>query len=168
MSVEKKGSPLPPAKITTSPASKAAWAPRELYPSATRGMSTELITRTGTPSLARQSCRARELINVASMPIWSARFRSISPLERPRQMLPPPRVTPTCTPRACRLWICRATASTFSKSTVSPWPPMASPESLRDTRLYFSIHPPFPVRRGGASPLPRLFPIRKERQSGVP
>ena len=53
-----------------------------------------------TPTASRAELRARELITVAHMPIWSPFTRSKpfdAPL-RPRKMLPPPMTMPICTP----------------------------------------------------------------------
>ena len=53
------------------------------------------ITRTETSCLRRASPRARALITVAIMPMWSAMTRSIrrADSDRPRKMLPPPTTT---------------------------------------------------------------------------
>jgi hypothetical protein len=69
VSVEKYGLPVPAAKMTRLPFSRWCSARRRMYGSATWRISRAVITRVGTPTRSRASCRARALITVASMPM---------------------------------------------------------------------------------------------------
>ena len=94
VSVEKKGLPVPPPNTAIFPSSMARRASLRVKGCATWGMVMEVNTSVGTPSCSSLSETARAFITVASMPILSARVRSILPLERPRQKLPPPTTMP--------------------------------------------------------------------------
>ena len=71
-----------------------------------------LITRVGTPICSRASESARELMTVASMPMWSAVTRSMfwAAAATPRKILPPPTTTPIWTPAAATSATSRASA----------------------------------------------------------
>ena len=60
-------------------------------------ISMAVCTRTGMPFCSHTSATARQFITVASMPMWSARVRSMAPplFLAPRQKLPPPTTRPT-------------------------------------------------------------------------
>src|SRR5690349_9904747 len=97
------------------------------------------MTRVCVPICSSASCNARELMTVASMPMWSAATRSIfrSLAEMPRKMLPPPTTMPTCTPARTTSEI--SWASSFTRSALMPKavPPASdSPLSLSRMRLY--------------------------------
>ena len=89
---------MPPAKITTRPFSRWRMARRRMKGSATSRISIAESTRVLTPARSSASCRARPLITVASMPMWSAETRSMpwALSETPRKMLPPPTTAATC------------------------------------------------------------------------
>jgi hypothetical protein len=75
-------------------------------------MATAVCTRVSTPSFSSASWRARALITVASIPMWSAEERSIPAAdgELPRKMFPPPTTIPISVPSlACSSPISRAT-----------------------------------------------------------
>ena len=85
-------------------------------------------------------------MTVASMPMWSARVRSMLPLERPRQKLPPPTTMATSTPISTSSFTGLQMLSTVSKSM--PWPALPardSPLSFKSTRLYFATIENSPV-----------------------
>ena len=86
--------------MTTRPFSRWRVARCRMYGSAIRFISIAVCTRTGTPRCSSASASASALIVVASMPIWSARVRSILPPPSltPRQKLPPPTTTPISQP----------------------------------------------------------------------
>ena len=107
--------------------------------SATWGMTALVITTAGTPAWRRASFRARAFITVASMPILSASMRSILPLERPRQKLPPPTTMPIWAP-ARYAWAMppQMPAMTPSSKPEPLAPARASPLTLSRTRLYFT------------------------------
>ena len=88
--MEKIGLPVPPPKTTILPLSSAAMALSLVKHSATWGMKELVITTASAPCWCRASLTASAFITVASIPILSASMRSILPLERPRQKLPPP------------------------------------------------------------------------------
>src|SRR5580704_10287496 len=98
-----------------------------------------LITRVYTPICSRASCSARELMTVASMPMWSAVTRSIfwAAAATPRKILPPPTTRPTCTPVAATAATSPASSLTRAASIPKAAPPAsASPLSLSRMRLY--------------------------------
>ena len=83
---------------------------------------------------------AMQFMAVASMPIWSARVRSMwpSPFLTPRQKLPPPMTTPTWTPMATHSLMTSATRPMTWKSRPKCLSPArASPLIFSSTRLYF-------------------------------
>src|ERR1019366_7830606 len=73
---------------------------RRMYGSATWCISMALITRVGMPICSSASLKARELMTVASMPMWSPVTRSMlrAAAATPRKMLPPPTTTPKVFP----------------------------------------------------------------------
>ena len=78
-------------------------------------------------------------MTVASIPILSARVRSILPLVRPRQKLPPPTTMPIWTPRSYAFFTPPQMASMAASSKPMPFsPPSASPLIFRRIRLYFN------------------------------
>ena len=106
-----------------------------IYGSATCCMFSAVCTRTVRPSCSSASATASAFIVVASMPIWSARVRSISPEERPRQKLPPPTTMAICAPISCAFWMPRQMLWVVSVSMPKPRSPArASPLSLSRTR----------------------------------
>ena len=77
---------------------------------------------------------------VASMPILSAQVRSISPLERPRQKLPPPTTTPIWVPRVWASRIPSQMARIATSSNPAPFSPArASPLTFNKMRLYWFV-----------------------------
>jgi hypothetical protein len=98
--VLKYGLPVPAAKMTTRPFSRCRIARRLMYGSQTSDMVMALWTRVCWPWRSRLACSARPLMTVASIPMKSAVDRSMprSLAASPRQMLPPPITTATCTP----------------------------------------------------------------------
>ena len=78
--------------MVTRPFSMCRMARRRMKGSQTSCISIAERTRVKTPARSRASCRARALITVASMPMWSAETRSIpwALSDTPRKMLPPP------------------------------------------------------------------------------
>src|ERR1039457_6170 len=102
VSVEKYGFEVPPAKTQTRPFSRWRRARRRMYGSATSCISMALMTRVCTPICSKASCNDRELMTVASMPMWSAVTRSMfwAAAAMPRKILPPPTTSPICTPAA--------------------------------------------------------------------
>src|SRR5271165_443611 len=101
-------------------------------------MATAESTRAGWPSCSRAPSIASAFMTVASIPIESARARSM-PLSapcRPRKKLPPPTTTATCTLRSAAAF--RSSAMRATVGALSPngsGPISASPESLTTTRL---------------------------------
>ena len=77
VSVEKNGQPMPQPKMTTRPFSRCRMALARMYGSATARISSAVCTRTSTPFCSSTSAMAMQFIAVASMPMWSARVRSI-------------------------------------------------------------------------------------------
>src|ERR1700733_9623253 len=101
-----------------------------------------VITRVGTPVFSSASCKARALITVASMPMWSAATRSIfiAAAETPRKKLPPPTTSPICTPVRATSAISCDKLFTRSGSMPKALPPAkTSPLSLRTMRWYFGM-----------------------------
>src|SRR5712664_4011677 len=99
------------------------------------------MTRVWAPIFSSASCRARALITVASIPMWSAVTRSIfwAAAATPRKKLPPPTTTPTCT--SARDTSATSTARAFTRPASMPnfsSPAITSPLSFSNTRLYFT------------------------------
>ena len=100
VSVEKKGLPVPQPNTTTA----------AFFKMANRTVAdirfSDLLHRnsglypTSTPRCSSASATASAFIAVPSIPIWSARVRSIEPELRPLQKLPPPTTTAICAPSA--------------------------------------------------------------------
>ena len=110
-----------------------------MYGSAMDCISTAVCTRTGMPFCSQTSATARQFITVASMPMWSARVRSILPpaFLAPRQKLPPPMTMPTWTPMSTHSLMTSQTWPMTSKSRPVPLSPdRASPLIFSSTRLY--------------------------------
>src|SRR3954453_3033537 len=95
--------------------------------------------RAGDFASSSAASRASAFITVASMPIESARARSmpVSAACRPRKKLPPPTTTPISTPSVAALAMSRAMRATVGACRPKPpSPPVsASPESLMMTRF---------------------------------
>ena len=138
VSVEKNGLPVPQAKRHTLPSFMARLAFSAVKSSHIEGICSVESTIDSTPASLRAASIARQFMAVASIPISSARFLSMPPLLLPLHTLPAPMVTPTSTPASTRVFISRAIRAEAAKSMVS-LPPIASPESFNDTRLYLSI-----------------------------
>ena len=135
VSVEKKGLPVPPPKMAILPSAMAFRASLRVKAGATCGMVMEVNTSVSTPSCSSLSETASAFITVASIPILSARVRSILPLERPRQKLPPPTTMPICTPRSWAFFTPPQIASMVGSSKPVPFsPPRASPLIFRRIR----------------------------------
>src|SRR5579863_441357 len=101
-------------------------------------MATAESTRAGWPACSSAPSIASAFITVASMPIESARARSmpLSAPSSPRKKLPPPTTTATCTPSLAAAL--RSPARRRMVGACRPWesgPIRASPESLTTTRL---------------------------------
>ena len=97
VSVVRNGLPMPPAKITTSPASKAVSARALVEGLADRRHGHRREQPRRRPSTRPASAGARcAFITVASMPIWSpaTRLPPALAMAMPRKMLPPPTTTP--------------------------------------------------------------------------
>ena len=103
-------------------------------------MRTAVRTRALTPLASRAELRARELITVASIPIWSPLIRSKprpAPLS-PRKMLPPPITIPTWMPIRVISAICSAYSDRrWSSMPCCLFPISDSPLSLRSILLNF-------------------------------
>ena len=106
------------------------------------------MTRVGTESFSRASCKAIALITVASIPIWSAATRSMSLAAAiPRKMLPPPITMAVSTLVSWTSRISRAISEARLGSTPKPWlPPRASPLSFKRIRLKIVVEA-MPVRK---------------------
>ena len=131
------GLPVPPPKTTILPDSSAAMALSLVNTSATWGMKELVMTTAGTPCWRRASLTASAFITVASMPILSASMRSILPLERPRQKLPPPTTMPIWAPRSwAALMPAQMEAMVSSSKPVPLGPERASPLTFSRIRLY--------------------------------
>src|ERR1035441_3912105 len=138
VSVEKYGLEVPAAKITMRPFSRCRMARRRIYGSATWRISMALITRVETPACSSASESARELMTVASMPMWSAVTRSIfcAAAATPRKILPPPTTTAISMPAAATSATSRAKPLTFSESMPNDAAPAnTSPLSFSRMRL---------------------------------
>ena len=102
------------------------------------GIGTADKTRASIPRRIKDSCKASEFITVASIPMLSARVLSISPLERPRQKLPPPTTIPTSTPAFAISLTAPQTLLTILKSKPCFFSPAStSPLSFKSTLLNF-------------------------------
>src|ERR1035438_4063491 len=139
VSVEKYGFEVPPAKTQTRPFSRWRRARRRMYGSATSCISMALMTRVCTPICSKASCNDRELMTVASMPMWSAVTRSMfwAAAAMPRKILPPPTTSPIWTPAAATA--ATSAASSLTRAALMPKaapPASASPLSLSTIRLY--------------------------------
>ena len=108
-----------------------------MYGSHTACIAIAESTRVVTPARSSASWKARALITVASMPIWSAVERSIprASYSLPRKILPAPMTIASWTPSAATSLISRANAASVSRSMPVPWAgASACPESLSITR----------------------------------
>src|SRR5436190_7331672 len=101
------------------------------------------MTRVATSMCSSASCRASELMTVASMPIWSAVTRSMvrAAAATPRKILPPPTTMPSCTP--ARTTSATSVASCRTRSASMPnvaAPAITSPLSFSRMRSYLSTN----------------------------
>ena len=95
------------------------------------------MTTASTPCWRSASLTASAFMTVASMPILSASMRSILPLERPRQKLPPPTTMAIWVPKSCAaLMPAQMEAMVSSSKPVPLGPESASPLTFRRIRLY--------------------------------
>src|SRR5882724_10460599 len=101
------------------------------------------MTRVGTPMCSSASCKASELMTVASMPIWSAVTRSMvrAAAATPRKILPPPTTMPSCTPARATSATSRASCRTRSASMPNvAAPAITSPLSFSRMRSYLGTN----------------------------
>src|SRR5690606_16689555 len=125
-------------------------------------------TTASTPIFTSEVRKARELMTVASMPMWSPVTRS-PPLDAtatPRKMFPPPMTTPTSTPSVRASAMSAAIRSTTETSMPKCCLPIrASPDALSRTRRYsgFIRSSNQGYRQIGGEPPPVVPPIHEGR-----
>src|SRR5271170_1124752 len=179
VSVVKNGLPVPPARMITRFLTRCASAAWREYGWQSDGMATAERTRAAWPIFSRAPSIASAFITVASMPIESARARSM-PLSAPwspRKKLPPPTTTATCTPSSAAAF--RSPAMRCTVGACRPCvsgPISASPESLTTTRLNKGfgdfvvigalLEPSIAPPAAAPSPVRQSFAIKKAAPRG--
>src|SRR5271166_2190538 len=174
VSVVKNGLPVPPARMITRFLTRCASAAWREYGWQSDGMATAESTRAAWPIFSSAPSIASAFMTVASIPIESARARSM-PLSAPwspRKKLPPPTTTATCTPSSAAAF--RSPAIRRMVGACSPCvsgPISASPESLTTTRLNKGfwvfvvigalLEPPIALPAAAPSPVRQFFAIKK-------